>query len=1545
MTVGRLPAETGKILISDFEDTTDWINLAPESIIVKEGKGAGRWENTVDVPIIQRLFDPPLNLVNHTHLGFWLHSRVANGARIQLVLNSENPDTEGWDYFTYEITLDWEGWRWLWLAKDEMWETRSPIGWHQINFVSLHTDGWDHIPLDDTELILDFMIFGEPLVQRITREHTWSGNDYRYTLNLDLSEPYGSPLAVDIGCTGPAGLDLAVLTPHVELPPLGRATVPISLTIPEDIVKQGAYLAHEITITVSTGGRDIEEYREMIANPPSPRESPRMLLTADDFQRMNRWAREDSWAQWNRSKILGRADGWRQQFLSGYGLQEIAVPTEGGQWILYYVCPTHGVNLVYIPPMTHLCPVDGELFTGWPYDQVIYARQHLDLARNARDAGLAYGFTRDSTYARDAKELLLLYAEAYLNYPIHDITGKASITGGRVLAQTLDESVWIIDIAWAYDLIASSGLLSGPEKKSIEDDLLLPSALLIKRHNTGVEGWQVWHNAAMAAVGRAIDDPPLVAHAINGSQGGFQRHMRDGVLEDGFWYEGSWGYHFYVLTPLSYMAEMGERGEFPLYSNTALMKMYRAAVLFAAPDLKLPAFNDAVAVDLAGPASWRFEGACRAYGDPVLALPLVGRTRGEEALFWGLEELPPTVPAVTESMVFQESGYSILRNGIPSDPWYIALDHGPHGDWHGHYDKLGFVFFARGELLGIDPGSHSYALPLHDTWDRSTVAHNTVVVNETDQKEATGSLERFIDLGSCVYTRASAGEAYDEADLTRNLVMADGYVLDRFEVRLRSGGQLKCDWIYHNPGELTHNLSDSPYSKFPGGGGYQHLSNNRAQTTSGDGEFNFLLPDEKPYPGGAWPSDEEILASSRYTRSEAHGGSSSCELGYDFRARSGNVNFRTKSMAAFSLELPTRCSLWVSGDSSQNLVRLRIVDISGESFVSSSSTLDFNGWREIGRDIDDTWSHWGGNENGIIDLPISHLSLELINEPAGAETGSIHADDWTLTFPEAGAVIVEDFEKLTARERVWVKGAAGTTFVVGEGIGPDLTVPVPYVMVRREGRNIDFDVLHEPYGSTPGVITFQPIPSDAPAAEEAISYRIDSSEFRDRLILVGAGAGGKSRKFGEFSTDGTLAWARRDSSGNLTGIALAQGSFLHDGTRELLRAPEGVQGMTFRLEGSAVEILKFEGKLDQTRIHAPSATEVTWAGEPVHFVRDGEFLLLDSLPFKYDLDGNGTVDSGDLEILSDSWLKDVPPASSMHDFDCNGSVGVGDLSWFATAWHKEAQDPTVQYPSTCAGGGAPAQGGPGADLELRLVAISTPTPFDTSTSLPEPIPVIDVGEQYVLEVWATDRGDLNTGITSVYIQVECPQDSVSILGATTSESYNVFSSGEVLPGSVHELGGSSLPGQLGIEPQWVRIAVVDVRAEKASLSVPFALSTSQAGIAAYGRGRIPWENIELGTTSITQGLETAFRRGDPNDDGQVDLSDVILILRYLFAGGQGPGCSDTADVNDDLGIDISDGLALLWHLFNGAGIPEPFPGCGLDPDGGHPGRCVYRSCP
>ncbi|HNR99062.1 MAG TPA: lamin tail domain-containing protein [Planctomycetota bacterium] len=86
-----------------------------------------------------------------------------------------------------------------------------------------------------------------------------------------------------------------------------------------------------------------------------------------------------------------------------------------------------------------------------------------------------------------------------------------------------------------------------------------------------------------------------------------------------------------------------------------------------------------------------------------------------------------------------------------------------------------------------------------------------------------------------------------------------------------------------------------------------------------------------------------------------------------------------------------------------------------------------------------------------------------------------------------------------------------------------------------------------------------------------------------------------------------------------------------------------------------------------------------------------------------------------------------------------------------------------------------------------------------------------------------------------------------------------------------------------------------------------------------------------------------FTRGNCNGDQAVDVSDVVAILRFLFAGAAAPPCLAGCDVNGDGTVQISDAVGLLAYLFTpeGFAIPSPGPGeCLPAPEG----LCEVSNC-
>lgn len=90
--------------------------------------------------------------------------------------------------------------------------------------------------------------------------------------------------------------------------------------------------------------------------------------------------------------------------------------------------------------------------------------------------------------------------------------------------------------------------------------------------------------------------------------------------------------------------------------------------------------------------------------------------------------------------------------------------------------------------------------------------------------------------------------------------------------------------------------------------------------------------------------------------------------------------------------------------------------------------------------------------------------------------------------------------------------------------------------------------------------------------------------------------------------------------------------------------------------------------------------------------------------------------------------------------------------------------------------------------------------------------------------------------------------------------------------------------------------------------------------------------LELCSEPDCNAGHVAFLRGDANEDGEVDISDAVTALIFLFIGGATPpDCLKSLDADDNGAIEISDPISLLDFLFRTGGAPMiPFGECGLD---------------
>jgi oligo-alginate lyase len=489
----------------------------------------------------------------------------------------------------------------------------------------------------------------------------------------------------------------------------------------------------------------------------------------------------------------------------------VLFPPRGGQHNQWYQCDACQIALVTVDATHHQCPQCQKVYRGAPYDDVVFARQHGHNLARASDAAWAFALTDEQVFATDAKAILLGYAARYEGYPHHSNDrdpSKPRDSGGHLYAQTLTEaSAFVTQIAPAIDLVWPA--LDEAERAQLLQHLVRPLVQNLAKCKRGMSNWQSWHNAALFAGGVLLEDAKLMRRSVLDRKDGFCCQMEHCVSPEGMWHENSFGYHLYTLDALAWHASFARRAGIDLFGNPALHAMCTLPARYLMADGTLPRLGDDVS-STPKSAAGALEAAFAATGDAKLLAALPARTTWE-SIAYGRDVTVKAPTTALASELFRGAGHAILRAEGPSRATAM-LTFSPFGGFHGHFDKLSFVWHAFESERGVDPGraaSQAYRLPIHNGWYRATLAHNGVVVDGHSQQGASGELLGFVTGEGFSAAAAHTTEAYAGVDHRRCLVLTSDYlvVLDQ----LASDKEHTYDWLYHDAGQSVE-CSNAPAS-------------------------------------------------------------------------------------------------------------------------------------------------------------------------------------------------------------------------------------------------------------------------------------------------------------------------------------------------------------------------------------------------------------------------------------------------------------------------------------------------------------------------------------------------------------------------------------------------------------------------------------------------------------------------------------------------------------------------------------------------------------
>jgi hypothetical protein len=494
--------------------------------------------------------------------------------------------------------------------------------------------------------------------------------------------------------------------------------------------------------------------------------------------------------------------------------------------------------------------------------------RHKENYKIVHDAGLLYLIDGDMRYVEHARDILLAYAEIYKELPLHP--ERKNQGPGKLFWQSLNESVWLVYTIQGYNAIADA--LDADTRTKIETNLLLPVAeflstespeLFRRIHNHGT-----WAAAAVGMTGYALKNRELVDRAIMGLDGdgssGFLAQMNELFSPDGYYTEGPY-YQRYALMPFVLFAQAIEHNDPERkifeYRDHILPKAIETTIQLSYNDKFFP-INDAIREKGLDTIELVY-GVSIAYGlTQSHELLSIAKQQGITVLTKEGYELARAIdagnakPFEYTSRLFRDGangdqgGLAVMRMGDGENAQTLVVKNTSQGMGHGHFDKLSYQLYDNGSEIVTDYGAARFLnvpsknggryLPENQTWAKQTVAHNTLVVNETshfaaDWREGQkywpeitySDLRETVNIVAAKMQNAYEGVTFDRTIAQLNI--GDGsepIVVDI--VNAKSEEPVQFDLPFYFDGQLVHlggQITFNTTSQKPLGknNGYQHL--------------------------------------------------------------------------------------------------------------------------------------------------------------------------------------------------------------------------------------------------------------------------------------------------------------------------------------------------------------------------------------------------------------------------------------------------------------------------------------------------------------------------------------------------------------------------------------------------------------------------------------------------------------------------------------------------------------------------------------------------
>ncbi len=147
-------AQNDRWVFEDFSSVEHWTGAELGTEVARHGETSALWRNHPDTSSISSE-NIPHDWTDWSAFTFWVYNEREVDTAFMCIISSNNPETDGIDYWSVRVPLNFTGWRIFGVEIREGTGIRQPRGWDQVDSIRFTAAGWGHEPHPEAVVYID----------------------------------------------------------------------------------------------------------------------------------------------------------------------------------------------------------------------------------------------------------------------------------------------------------------------------------------------------------------------------------------------------------------------------------------------------------------------------------------------------------------------------------------------------------------------------------------------------------------------------------------------------------------------------------------------------------------------------------------------------------------------------------------------------------------------------------------------------------------------------------------------------------------------------------------------------------------------------------------------------------------------------------------------------------------------------------------------------------------------------------------------------------------------------------------------------------------------------------------------------------------------------------------------------------------------------------------------------------------------------------------------------------------------------------------------